>query len=69
MAKETMAVTVDLFERILNCLANKPYIGEMTEEVQEDWQQTFDDTWNEGMSVLSKFQQRYKQVGNLKERY
>lgn len=50
---KTIVVTEDLFERLLNCLANQSYIGEMTEEVQEDWQEVFDKTWNEGMVVLT----------------
>lgn len=53
MAK-IIEVTEDLFERLLNCLANQKYIGEMTEEVQKDWQEAFDKTWNEGMAVLSQ---------------
>ena len=53
MAK-TMVVTEDLFERLLNCLANQTNIGEMTKEVQEDWREVIDKTWNEGMVVLSQ---------------
>ncbi len=59
MAKK-IVVDVGLFEHLLNCLANQNYIGEMSEEVQKDWQAEFDKTWNEGMGVLSEFQQRGK---------
>lgn len=56
--KMKIVVTEDLFEHILNCLANQKYIGEMAEEVQKEWQEIIDKAWNEGMSLLSEAPQQ-----------
>lgn len=47
-------VSKDLFEHILNCMANQKFIHEQKPGVQKEWQQAIDDAWNDGMKLLNK---------------
>jgi SOS-response transcriptional repressor LexA len=51
---DMMLIDADKLEHLLNCMANKNFIHEQTEETQKEWQSVYDMAWNEGMALLSK---------------
>ena len=48
-----MEVDQDFFEHLLNCMANQKYIGEQSMDTQRVWQRIMDETWSEGMQLLT----------------
>lgn len=59
---DTITLSLDYFEHLLNCLANQKFLHEMNTEdlksVQAENQRIIDVAWNTGMSLLST--QRHK---------
>lgn len=51
-----ITIGADLFEHILNCLANQKYMPTLHNQSlrEHDLQQVIDKAWNEGMEILTK---------------
>jgi DNA-binding transcriptional regulator YhcF (GntR family) len=61
-APDMMLMDAHALEHLLNCMANKNFIHEQTEEVQKEWQNVYDTAWNEGMLLLSQHRQNKTQA-------
>lgn len=76
--KDTITITKNFFEHLLNCLANQKFIGELPpnadalslgkteyENIQIENQNIINDAWSKGMFILcldSKMEQTYKNM-------
>lgn len=52
----SLIVDPTLFEMLLNSIANLKHIDEMAPEIQADWMEIIDNSWDQGMKVLSDYQ-------------
>jgi hypothetical protein len=51
--KHTITMDKDKFEHLLNCMCNQKYIGEMSSEIQKEWQEIIDKAYHEARGLLS----------------
>ncbi len=49
---QTMTISVDKFEHLLNCMCNQKFLHEQSPKVQKEWQEIIDKAYHEARGLL-----------------